>query len=417
MGQNGPGRERCPRSVCGLLVAASASALLLAGCGDPRSGASVSQPNPARAEALAPIPDSQWVRLVRTLSEAGGYFDTDNLISNETSYLHVVGPMTRLGVRGGVYVGVGPDQNFSYMAAQRPSLAFVLDIRRDNLLHHLMHKALFHETDRRVEYLALLLGRAVPDDSLWDRSATGDIAQLLRAVEAFPGGAGSPQAADSWRRIRSRMERFGLPLSPDDLSTVERFHRTFVDAGSGLRFTSHGRLPRPYYPTYGQLLAETDLDGEAGSYLATEEAFRFVDALQEANRVVPVVGDLAGPTALRAIGAEAEQRGLTVRLLYTSNVEYYLMREGRFPRFAASAATLPVDRWSVLVRSVFPTAVRHPHSVPGYYSTQTLVRLEDFRSVLSGGGYTGYGDLVTRQAVPLLPPDPGRRRAVPGGGG
>jgi hypothetical protein len=38
----------------------------------------------------------------------------------------------------GVYVGVGPDQNFSDIAHLRPSLAIVIDIRRENLLLHLL---------------------------------------------------------------------------------------------------------------------------------------------------------------------------------------------------------------------------------------------------------------------------------------
>ena len=77
------------------------------------------------------------------LSERGGYFDTDNLISNEKSYLHVIPALRDGGVTGGAYIGVGPDQNFSYIAQVRPAIAFIVDIRRDNLLLHLLFKALF----------------------------------------------------------------------------------------------------------------------------------------------------------------------------------------------------------------------------------------------------------------------------------
>src|SRR5262245_21197652 len=67
---------------------------------------------------------------VASLSEPGGYFDTDNLISNERSYLDVVPELRKRAVRGGVYIGVGPDQNFSYIAAIRPDAAFIVDVRR-----------------------------------------------------------------------------------------------------------------------------------------------------------------------------------------------------------------------------------------------------------------------------------------------
>src|ERR1043166_6685794 len=73
-----------------------------------------------------------FAALSARLSEPGGYFDSDNLISNETSYQHVLSKMRELGTSGGVYLGVGPDQNFTYIARLRPHLAILIDIRRDN---------------------------------------------------------------------------------------------------------------------------------------------------------------------------------------------------------------------------------------------------------------------------------------------
>src|SRR3954470_4200239 len=104
-----------------------------------------------------------FARQVRELSEPGGSFDTDNLISNERSYLHVIPALKRATPSGGgAYVGVGPDQNFSYIAAARPNIAFIIDVRRDNLLLQLLCKALFSLSRTRVEYLAQLCGRPVP---------------------------------------------------------------------------------------------------------------------------------------------------------------------------------------------------------------------------------------------------------------
>ena len=84
-----------------------------------------------------------FAALSEQLSEPNGDFDTDNLISNESSYLHVMPALEQGGVTGGAYIGVGPDQNFSYIARIRPASAFIIDIRRDNLLLHLLFKALF----------------------------------------------------------------------------------------------------------------------------------------------------------------------------------------------------------------------------------------------------------------------------------
>ena len=102
---------------------------------------------------------------VAGLSEEGGYFDTDNLISNERSYGEALPSLDAPGLAGGVYIGVGPDQNFSYIARLRPSVAYLVDIRRDNLLLHLLFKALFTLADSRADYVCLLVGCTVPADA------------------------------------------------------------------------------------------------------------------------------------------------------------------------------------------------------------------------------------------------------------
>ena len=72
--------------------------------------------------------------------------------------------------------------------------------------------------------------------------------------------------------------------------------------GLALRFTTLGRAPRPYYPTLRDLLLETDRQGRRASYLAGEADFQYLKELERRNLVIPVVGDLGGPRALRAIG-------------------------------------------------------------------------------------------------------------------
>jgi hypothetical protein len=349
-----------------------------------------------------PISYEEWRALVDSLSEPGGFFDTDNLVSNESSFLNVLGPMRRLNVFGGAYVGVGPDQNFSYIAQQRPELAFILDIRRDNLLQHLLFKALFHEASSRVEYLALLLGVEPLADPAPYLNAGAD--SILAYISGAPGGPDSPTATRAMERVNRRIRAFGLELSDADHETLRRFHDEFIRQGLELRFTTLGQPPRPFYPTFGELLTARDLDGAAGSYLQRRSDFVYLKALQEANRVVPVVGDLAGPKALAEIGEEVRRRGLTIRAFYTSNVEFFLANSGSFEGFAETVAALPMDDFSVIIRSVFPQGLvrRHPQAQPGDYSTQVLVRMTDLREAVRGGGYENYWDAVTRDAV-----DPG----------
>ena len=111
------------------------------------------RPSTAQKSAVQAVAQTDFARLIERLSEPGGFFDTDNLISNEQSYLHVLGKMRDMGVTGGAYLGVGPGQNFSYIAQTRPNIAFMIDIRRDNLLQHFLYKALFELSETRIEYI------------------------------------------------------------------------------------------------------------------------------------------------------------------------------------------------------------------------------------------------------------------------
>jgi hypothetical protein len=363
------------------------SALSLTGCGrlegrDGRSWAVVDTIAPATRT------DSSFAGLVAELSEPGGYFDTDNLISNEASYLHVIGKLREMGVRGGAYIGVGPDQNFSYIAHLQPRVAFIVDLRRDNLLQQLFFKALFELSASRIEYLCLLFGRPAPASlAAWQGRELKD---LLAYVDSTP--AREEIFARATPLVSARLRGFGVPLSARDLATITRIRRSFFDGGLDLRFTTFNRPPRPGYPSYRQLLLERDRSGTLASYLAREEDYRFVRELQRSDLLIPVVGDLAGDHALRAIGDMVARRGERVSAFYTSNVEFYLMRQGRLHAFAENARHLPRDERSVIIRSVFNYA--HPASVPGYLSTQLLQQLEGFLDAEQRGEYRSYAELV-----------------------
>jgi hypothetical protein len=288
--------------------------------------------------------------VITALSEPNGYFDTDNLISNEQSYLTVLSDIDRAGLRGGAYIGVGPDQNFSYIAASRPAVAFIVDVRRDNLLLHLLFKALFSLARTRVEYLSLLCGRPVPPalESWRNRN--------IEAIAAYVDQAAVPDAAavNALRaRVTSTIASFGLALGDADRETIDRFHRRFIEAGLGLRFQSYGRGPQSYYPTLRDLLLAGDSGQRQQNYLASEEGFQFLKDLQAHDRVIPVVGNLTGPTALVGIGRWLREHDETLSLFYASNVEFYLFREGTFDRFMANLSHIPHSDRALIIRSVF----------------------------------------------------------------
>ncbi|HEX9002834.1 MAG TPA: hypothetical protein VGB07_23200, partial [Blastocatellia bacterium] len=118
----------------------------------------------AQQKADAGEKRNDFAQLVARLSEKAGYFGSDNLVSNELTYQHVLGTLSKMNVTGGIYLGVGPDQNFTYMAQIKPKLAIMTDIRRDALLQHLMFKSVFMMSRSRIDYLANLFGRPLPKD-------------------------------------------------------------------------------------------------------------------------------------------------------------------------------------------------------------------------------------------------------------
>ncbi len=289
---------------------------------------------------------------IERLSEEGGDFDTDNLISNERSYLDVVPALKAAGVTGGAYIGVGPDQNFSYIAQIRPAIAFIVDIRRDNLLLHLLFKALFAAAQTRADYLSLLTGRSPPEHlETWRDMALPRLAAYVDEARSNPDAV---QRLD--HRLHDIIAGFGVPLTPADFSTIARFHHTFINDGLSLKFESRGRPPREAYPTFRDLLLATDRAGRSWNYLASERDFQFVRALEGQDLVIPVVGDLGGKRALGAIADLMTSRGDRLSAFYISNVETYLYGD-KYSQFVKNVTRLPRDARSVIIRSTFRNSV------------------------------------------------------------
>lgn len=347
------------------------------------------------AGRLGPAPDqapppASFAARIEALSEPPGYFDTDNLISNERSYLHVIPALQQAKVRGGAYIGVGPDQNFSYIAQIRPAIAFVVDIRRDNLLLHLLFKGLFALAGNRAEYLSLLTGRPVPSGAEWRDAG---VERLVAYID------GRQPAADAGQVLKERLQqtirRFGVPLSAGDLETLERFHRAFIEAGLSLRFQTLGRASRAAYPTYRDLVLETDRSGKRWSFLASEDSYEFVRSLEGQDLVIPVVGDLSGAHAVRAVADLLADRGERLSAFYVSNVEDYLFRSGSFGAFVENLRRLPRSDQSVIIRSIFDGSAGPRGMLPGYLSTSVVQPVNRLLSDFSSGKYRSYWDLVS----------------------
>lgn len=358
------------------------------------------------APAAAARQDTEFGRLVARLSEDGGFFDSDNLVSNETSYLHVIPALKALKVQGGAYLGVGPEQNFSYLAEIKPDIAILIDIRRDNMLLHLLFRAMFTAARNRLDYLCLLYGRPAPGDL--DHWNNRPLNQILAYLDRTAGDSALHDLNHTG--LMGQVERYGVPLTPLDRQTLRRFHNEFFSAGLELRYTSLGRGARPGYPSERQLYLSTDLDGHQVSYLSTEKRFRVVRDLARSGRIVPVVGDLSGPAAMRAIAGYLREIRRDVTAMYVSNVEMYLFRQGNFGRYAENVRSLPSAAGAVIMRSYFGrggmmlNGEEWPQPLPGHLSAQILQPFQAFLSATARGDSVSYRDILVSGVVDLHAP-------------
>src|SRR2546428_9290328 len=122
-----------------------------------------SSPILAPRELPRQLSDEAFWNMVTEFSEAGGYFRSDNFVSNETTFQYVLKGLKKTRM-GGVYLGVGPDQNFTYIVALQPKLAIIFDIRRQNAMQHLMYKALIEMSANRADFLSKLFSRKRPEN-------------------------------------------------------------------------------------------------------------------------------------------------------------------------------------------------------------------------------------------------------------
>jgi hypothetical protein len=289
----------------------------------------------ARANAPARLTDRDFWRLSDDASEANGYFRSDNLTSNELGFERVIPELVARTRPGEAYLGVGPEQNFTYIAALRPSIAIIFDIRRGNLLVQLMYKAIFELTTNRADFVSMLFSRPRPPG----------LSAATPVTDLFAAFAGTVNDEALYERnlgtiTDQLLKGHNLPLSAADVDGLRRIYRVFFDRGSAIR----------YSPTYSELMTATDEAGEFRSYLASESNFTILRDLESKNLIVPVVGDFAGAKAIRRVAAYLKSHNATVGAFYLSNVEQYL-QDGKWSAFCWNVATLPLDASSTFIRS------------------------------------------------------------------
>ena len=347
---------------------------------------------PAAAPASAGLPtrltDGEFWSLVETMSEPDGFFRSDNLVSNEDTFQFVIPDLQRVVKPGGVYVGVGPDQNFTFIANLKPAIVFIPDVRRGNLHMHLMYKVLMEESADRADFLARLFSRKRPE------GLTASAAPE-RLFSAFADVAPSKALFDDTRQLirTSLRKRHGFKLTDLDDAGIDFILGNFFSQGPFLQYSS-APVGRTRYPSFAELQMATDADGLARAYLATEENYRVIRDLERRNLIVPLVADFGGPKTFKAIGAWVRERSGKVTTLYTSNVEQYLFQDQKWAAFAENVAALPLDETSTLIRSCFNMCTS---PLPG---SRVLMLLDSLPAMVrdhQAGSIVSYYDVLMRR--------------------
>lgn len=375
----------------------------------------------ARAQRIPDrLDDGTFWRMMNEMSEPWGAFRSENFVSNETSYQWIIPELQRTVKPGMVYLGVAPDQNFTYIVALKPSIAFIVDIRHQNAMQHLLYKALMETSKTRAEFLAKLFAR--PALQGVDTSAT--------VVALFDALANTrPDSAlyrDNLHGIIERLTKtHGFALTDSERVSLNCVYGAFFSQGSTLTYNYGsecrsiggfvGGMPGRNVsgggfrgggfgtmPSYLGMMTEMDGLQVDHGYLATEDNYRALKDMEERNLIMPLTGNFAGDKTLRGVGQYVRDRDAKIGAFYVSNVEQYLFMQGNeAAQFYRNVATLPIDESSTFIRSYslggrgamgeeVPLNLKQQSG----RSMQLISPIQEMLKAFAGGQITQYGHVI-----------------------
>jgi hypothetical protein len=346
----------------------------------------------------AEISDKDFWRMIVDFSEQGGDFSNENFVSNEAQYQDVVPALKVTTKPGGVYIGVGPEQNFTYASLLQSKLAFVIDIRRQNMLELLMYKALFDMSPSRADFVSNLFSRTRPAGL--DTKTTP--AALFAAVDSAK--ADPDLLTKNLQAIKGYMTGHGYQLSNEDVTTMEKVYQAFFRLGTRITYDS-GNAPGVGgrgFANYSRLMNTADITGRNSSFLANEENYLYVREMQRKNLIVPLVGDFAGPAVIRNVARYLTERKATVGVFYISNVETYL-DDTKKQAFYANVTTLPVDGSSMFIRHILGNPARGlSWWRPGMTNVSTVAPMAEFINQIKAGRRPTFEEIVRETKDPVV---------------
>ncbi len=363
------------------------------------------------------LDDSTFWRMMTDMSEPWGVFRSENFVSNETSYQWIVPELTQTVRPGGVYLGVAPDQNFTYIVNVKPRIAFIVDIRHQNAMQHLMYKALIEMSNNRAEFLAKLFARKT--------LPSADVNAPIHAL--FDGLANTAPDSMVYRSTLAAIKdwlinKHGFALSDSEKVSLDCVYGAFFTQGPGLTYNYASECRNPFngfrgspangvfngrgvgggmggMPSYIGMMTERDGAGADLGYLATENNFHALKEMEERNLIVPLTGNFAGDKALRAVGEWVRARNGLISAFYVSNVEQYLFMQGdEADRFYKNVGTLPLDSTSTFIRSYSMRGFVGPNNTPlkqqSGFSAQLISSIQAMVKAYNDGQLLAYWQVI-----------------------
>jgi hypothetical protein len=285
-------------------------------------------------------------------------------------------------VNGGVYLGVGPEQNLSYIASIRPKMAVLFDIRRQAMVQHQIFKAIFELAPDRADFISMLFAKPRPAKL----DSTTAIQPMWDAFWYIP--TDTALARRNYDRIRDHLQKtHGFTFTEYELAMMKNVYDAFIAYGPVITTNGGQNGGRQPANTFADMTGYSpDASGQPRSFMSSEDNYRYLRMLHQNNLILTVTGDFGGPKAIRAVGDWLKARGGVVSAFYVSNVEQYLFMDGKQGQFYANVATLPIDEKSVFIR---PYSMRNFNRDGGSGTTNSLCPIAGFlRAVNAGRIYT-----------------------------
>jgi len=252
--------------------------------------------------------------------------------------------------RGGMYIGVGADQNYLMAGWSKPDVLVLLDFDQVIVDLHDVYAHFFRMADTPEDFL-----------SLWKKSNQKKVAKKLKKA--------------------AKSKKWGKRLV--------KLHRESI------------------WAVYPKLKSHMKMAKEQGipTFLTDLEQYQTVSNLYQTNRVLAVRGDLTEDRTLNDLSAIGKRFSLPIRVLYLSNCEYYFKYGDK--HYRENILAMPFDAQSVVLHTdpKSSDAYRYVHhSGANFQAWIQCPCVKGIRSMMRKSRMSEDGDLRVIEGLPSEQP-------------